>query len=310
MVAGSRLGWPIPTAIGLCLGALLGSACAPTVQRLAPLPQAAKASPAAEPGAEEQSIVSEQAMSAEPPAKLMEENVTPGMTSLPSATGSPSAAASSSSAEQTLVTPEPSPTAVPPALEVGSVAPVGQVSDASLDSVIASAEPARAASLRIVEQARGELKAGGPDAAIRTMAKAISIDPTNPYAYFYLGQIYFVKKDYSQAVAFFSRAENGFAHDPAWLSETIGYEGASYEFAGRDSEAAVAYKRAVDFAPGNLMAGAGFSRVQASLPQPSPATTPGIAAEPGAAISGPPEVAPPPLAPSTNPPAAAPEPSP
>src|SRR5271166_1367596 len=179
MVAGSRLGWPIPTAIGLCLGALLG-ACAPTVQPLLPLPQRAKAGAAAEPGADERSMVSERAMSAAPAASLTEENVTPGATPMPTATGSPSAAASSSSTEQTLLTPEPSPTAVPPALEVGSVAPVGQVSDGSLDSVIASAEPARAASLRIVEQARAELKAGAPDAAIRTMAKAISIDPTNP----------------------------------------------------------------------------------------------------------------------------------
>ncbi|HEY2664544.1 MAG TPA: tetratricopeptide repeat protein [Candidatus Binataceae bacterium] len=307
MAAGSRFGWPIPTAIGLCLGALAG-ACAPTVQKLAPLPLAGEVGPAA-PGAGEQSIVSERQLSTHPTASLMEENVTPAATSMPSLAGSPSADVSSSPTEQTLITPEPSPTEVPPALEVGSVAPQGQISDGPLDSVIASAQPARAASLRVVEQARAELKAGKADAAIRIMAKAISIDPTNPYAYFYLGQANFVKKDYAQAAVFFSRAENGFLKDPAWVSETIGYKGASYEFAGRDAEAAAAYKQALDFAPGNLMAAAGFSRVQASLPQPSGSGTPLVVSPPGGAVPGPPEVAPPSAAPAANPPAAAPDPN-
>jgi len=306
MAASSRFGWAVPTAIGLSLGALIG-ACAPTVQRLAPLPQASESGPGA-PAAGEQSIVSERQLSTEPTATLGEENVTPEPTATPSSSASP--AASGSPSEETQLTPEASPTEVPPALEVGSVAPQGEISDRPLDSIIASAEPARAASLRVVEQARAELKAGNPDAAIRTMAKAISIDPTNPYAYFYLGQAYFAKKDYGQAAVFFSRAENGFLKDPAWVSETVGYEGASYEFAGRDTEAAVAYKRALDFAPGNLMAAAGLSRVQASLPQPSPG--PGASAvvsPPVGAISSPPEAAPPAAAPAVNPPAPAPDPN-
>src|SRR3984885_4036509 len=104
--------------------------------------------------------------------------------------------------------PPVNPADIAPAIDVGSIATTPEISDSSLAPLIASAPtPARAASLRITEQQRVELERGHTDDAIRELAHAISIDPSNSYAYFYLGRAYIARKDYGQALTFFKRAE-------------------------------------------------------------------------------------------------------
>ncbi len=101
------------------------------------------------------------------------------------------------------------PADIAPALDAGSIATTPEISDSSLAPLIASAPtPARAASLRITEQERVELDRGHTDDAIRELAHAISIDPSNSYAYFYLGRAYIARRDYGQAETFFKRAGN------------------------------------------------------------------------------------------------------
>jgi len=162
------------------------------------------------------------------------------------------------------------PVALPP-FDYASVPPSMPVSDSSLDPIIKkTTDSARVASLRITEEARRLLAAGHPDEAIRALGRAISIDASNPYAYFYLGRSYFVRKEYDQALTFLARAEIGIGSDPAWLGETLSFEGACYEELGRDREAADAYQHALQVAPGNLMARVGFGRLASYLPQPTP----------------------------------------
>ncbi len=51
---------------------------------------------------------------------------------------------------------------------------------------------------------------------------ALSIDPSNPYVYFYLGSAYLIKKNYNQALTFFQRAEIGFnAIPPGWANASV-----------------------------------------------------------------------------------------
>ena len=156
-------------------------------------------------------------------------------------------------------------TQVPPALDItGAVATV-QVSDASLEpEFAASANPARAASMRTVERARQEILAGRADDAIRLLASALSIDPSNPYSYFYLGRAYLIKKNYNQALTFFQRAEIGVTSNPAWMGECLGFEGLAYEETGRLAEAVSAYRRALQAAPNNRIALTGYGRLAAS----------------------------------------------
>ncbi len=145
-------------------------------------------------------------------------------------------------ADSTPAAPAPAtPAEITPAIDVGSIATTPQISDSSLAPLIDSAPtPARAASLRITEQQRIELERGHTDDAIRELAHAISIDPSNSYAYFYLGRAYVARRDYGQAQTFFRRAEIGLAAQSAWLGECYAFEGQSMEEAGKSAYAATA----------------------------------------------------------------------
>jgi len=171
--------------------------------------------------------------------------------------------------------PPVSPAEIAPAIDVGSIATTPEISDSSLAPLIASAPtPARAASLRITEQQRVELERGHTDDAIRELAYAISIDPSNSYAYFYLGRAYIARKDYGQAQTFFRRAEIGVASNSAWLGETYAFEGVCLEQAGKSADAAAAYQKALAASPGNLTARVGVTRLSAFMPAAATASAP------------------------------------
>jgi hypothetical protein len=172
------------------------------------------------------------------------------------------------------------PAEIAPALDAGSIATTPQISDSSLAPLIASAPtPARAASLRITEQERVELDRGHTDDAIRELAHAISIDPSNSYAYFYLGRAYIARRDYGQAQTFFRRAEIGVASNSAWLGETYAFEGVCLEQSGKSAEAAAAYQKALAASPGNLTARVGVTRLSAFMPASTTAAAPAPAGD-------------------------------
>ena len=167
------------------------------------------------------------------------------------------------------------PAEIAPAIDVGSIATTPQISDSSLAPLIDSAPtPARAASLRITEHERVELERGHTDDAIRELAHAISIDPSNSYAYFYLGRAHIARKDYGQALTFFKRAEIGVASNSVWLGETYAFEGVCLEQAGKSADAAAAYQKAVAASPGNLTARVGVTRLAAFMPASASASAP------------------------------------
>ena len=189
-----------------------------------------------------------------------------------------------------------------PPLEPGSLTPSLRVSDSSLQAMIDKEKnPARAASMRIAEQARTELLEGHPEEASRDLARAVSIDPSDPYAYFYLGRAYIEKKNYSQAMTFLKRAEIGFgSRNPLWLSETLGFEALTYEESGHDTAAAAAYQQALQVNPGNLMARVGYTRLAPSASEGAPAAGEDEPPPAGEPIPGPPASAPPPPPPSSD----------
>ena len=176
--------------------------------------------------------------------------------------------------------PPVAPAEISPAIDVGSIATTPQISDSSLATLINSAPtPARAASLRITEHERVELERGHTDDAIRELAHAISIDPSNSYAYFYLGRAYIARKDYGQALTFFKRAEIGVASNSLWLGETYAFEGVCLEQASKSADAAAAYQKALAASPGNLTARVGVTRLSAFLPASASASAPATDAD-------------------------------
>jgi tetratricopeptide (TPR) repeat protein len=172
------------------------------------------------------------------------------------------------------------PAEIAPAIDVGSIATTPQISDSSLAPLISSAPtPARATSLRITERQRVELERGHTDDAIRELAHAISIDPSNSYAYFYLGRAYIARKDYPQALTFFKRAEIGVASNSLWLGETYAFEGVCLEQASKSADAAAAYQKALAASPGNLTARVGVTRLAAFMPASASASAPATDAD-------------------------------
>jgi TolA-binding protein len=230
----------------------------------------------------------------------------------PSAAAPPPAANPPLPAEINAAQLEPTPIATPTdvaPLEVGSVAPQIQVSDTSLEGLIQSVSatrPALAASLRVTDQAREEILQHHEDDAIQTLSRAISIDASNPYAYFYLGRAYFAKKNYDQAITFLKRAETNFGANPQWLGETLAFEGLVNEQSGQTATAIACYQKALVAVPGNLMARVGLTRLSGEPAAPSiePASAPAgtVEAPPaGGAIQPPPDEAPPAAAQSPEP---------
>ena len=200
--------------------------------------------------------------------------------------------------------PPVNPADIAPAIDVGSIATTPQISDSSLAPLIDTAPtPARAASLRITEQQRVELDRGHVDDAIRELAHAISIDPSNSYAYFYLGRAYMARKGYEQALTFFKRAEIGVASNSAWLGETYAFEGVCLEQENKSADAVAEYQKSLGASPGNLTARVGVTRLSAFMPAstsaPAPAAPVGELDQPAPAeppIPPPPPSAPPPTA--------------
>lgn len=231
----------------------------------------------------------------------------PNSSSITSAPAAPAAAPAGSPAPpaeaQLEPTPMPTPTEIAP-LEVGSVAPQMQISDSSLQGVIESVRatnPALAAALRITDQAREQILNHHEDDAIETLGRAISIDGSNAYAYFYFGRAYLAKKNYEQAITFFKRAEIRFGANPEWLGETLAFEGLANEQAGQAAGAIACYQKALVAVPGNLMARVGLTRLAGDLSAPAvqPVSAPEAGAPPapeGGAIAPPPNSPPPPPA--------------
>ena len=226
----------------------------------------------------------------------------------PTSEATPSQAPSESAGSGTPTEPTPaaSPTEIPPSLDVNTVAPPAPpLSDQPLTELIDHAmTPARAASLRIDEQARQALLAGNYDEAIRGLGRAVSVDPSDSYTYFFLGRAYLAKHRLSQALTFLQRAEIGFGQNPQWLAETLSFEGATYEEQGQYPQAADAYRRALILSPGLLMARVGWGRVGSSYQPPPGSSLPEnqSGATPQSSEIQPPPVEPPPPPPAAEPP--------
>ncbi len=102
------------------------------------------------------------------------------------------------------------------------------------------------------------------DQALDRFERAVSIDPVNPYGYYFLARLHYLKKNYDQAVAFTSRAAALVPRtDTAWLARIYSLQGAVFEDAGRYPDARKAYQRAVDADPNNLAARVGVARLSA-----------------------------------------------
>jgi tetratricopeptide (TPR) repeat protein len=139
-----------------------------------------------------------------------------------------------------------------------------------LGTIDDSTAPNVAAATRLVEAGRTRMAAGDTGAALEQFERAIVIDPSNPYAYYYLAELHLMNRTYDQAIAFADRAASlSETRAPEWASRAFTLQGNAFEAAGRFADARNAYTRAVQAAPGNLAAQVGLARV-GGPPAPQP----------------------------------------
>ena len=88
--------------------------------------------------------------------------------------------------------------------------------------------PQRQASMQQVDQARGQLERGKTDSAIRTLEKAVRIDPANGDAFILLARAWKQKGEKRKALEFAKKAELLFQRQPAKLKEVYSLQSELY----------------------------------------------------------------------------------
>lgn len=81
--------------------------------------------------------------------------------------------------------------------------------------------PRTIASLRLTEQARLLIESKRPDEAIRTLERALNIDPQNGQNYYFLAEAWIIKGNKIQALEFNRMAELYLAKDALWMSKVL-----------------------------------------------------------------------------------------
>ena len=118
------------------------------------------------------------------------------------------------------------------------------------------------ASLKLTDQGRRHLMSGRVEEAVSVFQKAISIFPSNPYAYYYLGKVRYLKKEYPQSLPALGQAELFLSGDRIWLSRVYALRGQTYEALSRFEEAQVQYRQALSSDSRNPEAREGIERLK------------------------------------------------
>jgi hypothetical protein len=140
--------------------------------------------------------------------------------------------------------------------------PLPPVAPSPLATIDAATPPQVAAATRLAHEGRTLLSAGQDDAALEALERAISVDPSNAYAYYFLAELHFRHNSYDQAIAFADRAALLSARlDGTWLTRSYALQGQALEAAGRTADARSAYRRALVADRRNQTARAGLDRV-------------------------------------------------
>jgi tetratricopeptide (TPR) repeat protein len=144
--------------------------------------------------------------------------------------------------------------------------PFPPVAPSPLETIDAATPPQVATATRLANEGRTQLTEGQDDAALETLERAISVDPSNAYAYYFLAEWHFRHDSYEQAAAFAERAAllSERLHG-TWLTRSYALQGQALEAAGRLADARSAYQLALSADRRNRAARGGLDRVDQHL---------------------------------------------
>ncbi len=142
-------------------------------------------------------------------------------------------------------------------------APKPVVADKPLTELIQSeTSPQMAASLRLTEEGKNYLNSGNLIKASELLERAVTISPSNPYAYFFMARLRFERKEHKQSLGLLSKAEMLFKDNPRWLSDVYSLMGKNHESLFQYNDAKRRYEQALKLNDGNLEAKEGMERVK------------------------------------------------
>lgn len=121
--------------------------------------------------------------------------------------------------------------------------------------------PQRAASLRLTEDGKAYLQSGNLIKASEALEKAITIDTSNPYAYYYFARLRSEKGEYKQSLGLLSKAEILFKDNQFWLSNVYSLMGRNHESLFQYNDAQKKYEQALKLNEENIEAREGMERI-------------------------------------------------
>lgn len=121
--------------------------------------------------------------------------------------------------------------------------------------------PQRAASLRLTEDGKAYLQSGNLIKASEALEKAITIDTSNPYAYYYFASLRSEKGEYKQSLGLLSKAEILFKDNQFWLSNVYSLMGRNHESLFQYNDAQKKYEQALKLNEENIEAREGMERI-------------------------------------------------
>ncbi|MBI1814395.1 MAG: tetratricopeptide repeat protein [Deltaproteobacteria bacterium] len=187
---------------------------------------------------------------------------TPLVVRTPAATATPTNPPAADEATPTATaTPEQSPEAEAEEEEVEPPSLLPKITDATRPNV--------AASLRLIEDGRTLLVQEDYDHALDRLERALAIDPSNAYGYYFLARVHYEKHNYDQTIAFADKAALLSARDDRpWAARAYALQGAAFEAVGRFPDARAAYRKALAMDPHSGAASAGITRLGGNATAP------------------------------------------
>ena len=121
--------------------------------------------------------------------------------------------------------------------------------------------PKQKISLHLSQKGEQSLLQGNFTEASSTLSKAIDLDPSNPFAYYFLGETHYQTGEYQLSIALLEKTERLFGNNILWRSKTYVLMGSNYEALKNFPKALSFFEKALNNNKHNVIAKDGLDRI-------------------------------------------------